>query len=169
MNLLLTNVSPVDGYKTYIKLAVPKGSILKDITINGVKQPTTPAVTDFKIYEAKNFKKPEKLEVEQFSRDNFTYFAFVVTVQSNEKADIEIKYDNGAGKALSTIVDYSLLYIKQPGTKPYKVTTIVDYPEGYVPVNTSADSFGKNFLEQTTTVEKDFKNEIEIRKASVQK
>lgn len=167
--LFLTNTSTVDGYKSYIKLAVPKGSILKEITINGVKQPTTPAVTDFKIYEAKNFKQPDKLEVEQYSRDNFTYFAFVVTVLKNEKAEIEVKYDNGSGKLLSTIVDYSLLYIKQPGTKPYKVTTIVDYPEGYVPVNTSADSYGKNFLETSTLAKYDFQNKIEIRKASVQK
>ena len=167
--LRLTNTSPVDGYKAYVKFAVPKGSILKDVTINGIKQPTTPAVTDFKIYEAKNFKKPEKLEVEQYTKDNFTYFAFIVTVLNNEKADIEINYDNGISKPLSTIVDYSLMYIKQPGTQPYKITTIVDYPEGYIPINTSADSFGKNFLEQTTTVTKDFLSKIEIQKASVQK
>ncbi len=167
--LRLTNTSHIDGYKVYIKFAVPKGSILKEISINGVKQQTTSAVTDFRIYEARNFKKSEKLEVEQYTKDNFTYFAFVTEVLKAEKADIEITYDNGVSKPLSTIVDYSLLYIKQPGTKPYQVTTVVDYPEGYIPVNTSADSFGKNFLEQTTIATKDFQNKIEIQKASVQK
>ena len=167
--LQLTNTSAVDSYKVYIKLAVPKGSVLKQIQINGVKQTTTPAVTDFRIYEAKNFKVPTELEVERFDRENLSFFAFVTTVKNDEKSEIKIKYENGAVKALSTIVDYSLLYIKQPGTKPYKLTTIVDYPEGYVPIHSSADSFGKNFLEKKVIISKDFQTQIEIQKSSVQK
>jgi hypothetical protein len=168
-NLLLTNISPVDTYKTYIQIAVPKGSVLKQITINGVKQTTTPAVTDFKIYEAKNFKPSGKLEVEQYNKDNLTFFAFIATVLPDEKSDIKIDYDNGISKSISTIVNYSLLYIKQPGTKPYKLKTTVDYPEGFIPVNASADAYGKNFLEKEETIKKDFQTQIEIQKASVQK
>lgn len=167
--LHLTNTSAVDSYKAYVKLAVPKGSILKQILINGSKQVLTPAITDFRIYEAKNFKIPTGIEIEQFSKDNLTFFAFVTTVKNDEKSEIKIEYENGAVKPLSTIVDYSLLYIKQPGTKPYNLTTVVDYPEGYVPVHSTADSFGKNFLELNTNINKDFQTQIEIQKSSVQK
>ena len=167
--LTLTNTSSIDGYKVYVKFVVPRGSVLKQILIDNIKKSVIPAVTDFKIYESKTFKLPSGLETEQYTKDNFTYFAFVVTVNKDSKADVEVDYDNGAVKPLSTIADYSLLYIKQPGVRPYSLTTTVDYPEGYLPVNSSADSFGKNFLEQSFTVTKDVRTNIEIQKASVQK
>jgi len=167
--LELINSGDTDGYKVYIKLAVPKGSVLKQIIINDVKQTITPAVTDFRIYEAKNFKAPVGLETEQFDRDNLTYFAFVATVERDNKASIQIIYDNGAFKPLTTVAKYSLQYVKQPGTKPYQLTTTIDYPEGYVSVNSTADSYGKNFLEKSDLIKKDLKTQIEIQKASVQK
>ena len=162
--LTLTNVSPQDSYKTFVRFTVPKGSILRQVLINDVKQTITPAITDFQIYEASNFSPPEGLEVEQSQKDNLTTFAFIVDAKRGEKTKIEIEYDNGAVKALQTIATYSLLYIKQPGTKPYNITASIDYPEGYTPVDTSADSYGKNFLEETKKISKDYILEIELQR-----
>jgi hypothetical protein len=150
-------------------MAVPKGSSVKQILINGVAQTLVPAVTDTKIYESKTFKAPQGLELEQFYKDNSSYFAFITTVPPIAKSVIEVDYDNGATKPLSTIADYTFVYIKQPGTPSYKLTTTIDYPEGYVPVNTKADSYGKNFLEESGTIQTDFKTQIELQKASILK
>ena len=162
--LTITNTSQVDNYRNYITVSTPKGSSLKQITIDGVKQTITPAVTDVKVYEGKNFKKPDGMEVEQYNKDLFTNFAFIADSNKNKKTVIEIEYDNGARKNLSTINTYSLLYIKQPGTSPYKLTATVDYPEDYAPIDTHADSYGKNFLEITEMINKDFTTKIDLQK-----
>jgi hypothetical protein len=90
--------------------------------------------------------------------------AFIVDANKNKKTIIDIEYENGARKTLSTIGTYSFLYIKQPGTLPYKLTTTVDYPEDYTPVDTTADSYGKNFLEVTDSIKKDFATKIDLQK-----
>ena len=167
--LLLTNTGKTDDYKVYVKFAVPSGSSLTQVLINNVKQNTTPAITDFKVYEAKNFKPLVGLETEQYTNGNLTYFAFIATAKLGQTTSIGIDYVNGAGKQLSTIANYSLTYIKQPGTLPYEVTTTFDYPEGYIPVDTQADSYGKNFLEEKNTIIHDFVTKLELQKATVQK
>lgn len=163
-SLVLTNNSPTDNYTSYIQVAVPRGSILKKITVNGVAQRITPSIVDPQVYEAPNFQKPEGLEVEQYIKEGNSYFAFIVIAQLGKKTTIDIEYDNGITKSLSTIIDYSLLFIKQPGTHSYKVTTIVDYPEGYVPVQTKADTYGKNFLTVAATIDRDYLINIKLQK-----
>ncbi|MDO8270086.1 MAG: DUF4012 domain-containing protein [Candidatus Levybacteria bacterium] len=164
LSLLLTNNSPSDDYTTYLQIVTPQGSKLKKITINGVVQSITTAVVDPQVYESPDFIKPEGLEVEQFNKDQFTYFAFIAVGKKGEKTQIVVDYENGATKNLSVIIDYSLLYIKQPGTQPYTVTTSIAYPEDYSPVGTSADSYGKNFLENTVKIEKDYVTNIQLQK-----
>lgn len=166
--LTLNNAGKED-YKVYLQYAVPKGSSLIQLLINNVKQNITPAVTDFKVYEAKNFKAPEGIETEQYTNNNATIIAFVITAKFGQTTDIEIDYQNGSGKNLSTVATYSLAYIKQPGTGPYDLTTTFDYPEGYMPINSKADSYGKNFLEETKIIEEDTLTTLELQKASVQK
>lgn len=167
--LSLMNNSKTDEYKVYLKFVVPAGSVLSQILVNNVKQNTTPAIIDFKVYEAKNFKKPDGLELEQYTSGSLTYFAFIATAKIGKNTEIGIDYINGAGKTLSTIADYVLTYVKQPGTSPYELLTTLDYPEGYLPIDTKADSYGKNFLESKVVVDHDFQTNVEIQKSSVQK
>ena len=161
--LNLTNNSPTDDYTVYLQFVVPQQSTVKQITIDGIKQQLTSAIVDPQVYEAKDFIKPEGLEVEQNSRDGFTHIAFIAVAKKEKKTVVRVDYENGAGKNLSTIIDYSLLSIKQPGTNPYKLTTTIDYPEGYTPVATAADTFGKNFLEKTTTIRKDIMTNVTLQ------
>lgn len=153
--LQLANNSPTDNYTTYITFAAPARSALKQIVINGVKQQIVPAVTDPVIYEAPDFQKPEGLETEQYQRDTYSFFAFTVVAKKGEKTTIDVEYENGAAKSLPSIIEYSLLHVKQPGTNPYDLTTTLNYPESYVPVKSKAKSYGKNFMENTMRVEKD--------------
>jgi hypothetical protein len=164
VDMVVKNSSKNDDYKSYITIVTPKGSTLTSISINGVKQIITPAVTDPKIYEAKNFKIPTGLEVEQFDNNNLTHFAFITVTKKSTTNTIEVNYNNGAAKQLSTIVDYSFYYVKQPGTDPYTLTSTIDYPDGYMPENTTADSYGKNFLEGNTTINKDYEAHVELQK-----
>lgn len=161
--LNLTNNSPTNDYTVYLQIAVPKLSTVKQITIDGVRQQLISAIVDPQVYEAKDFIKPEGLEVEVYSKNNFTQIAFIAVAKIGKKTAIEVEYENGAGKNLSSIVNYSLMTIKQPGTNPYKLTTTIDYPEGYTPIATAADMFGKNFLEKATTIRKDFITNVTLQ------
>lgn len=169
LRVYFTNSSEKDNYKTYMQIVVPKGSKINKIKIDNKEQAIVPAVTDPKIYEAKNFKAPTQLEVEQYNTATNTVFAFITTVATKSKSTIDITYDNGAKIPLSTISSYSLKYIKQPGTSPYKVTATLYYPQNYSPVDTNADSYGKNYLTQEKTITNDFDVDIELREKTIQK
>ncbi len=162
--LSITNTSPNEDYKAYFTFSVPKRSRLKQITVNGQRQNIVPAVTDFVIYEAQGFTPPVGLEVEQFERGPLSHIAFTATLSKNLKSEIIVEYENGATKQLSSITSYSLLVIKQPGTKPYNVTTSFTYPEDFSPQNANADTYGNNFLEKTETIAKDYLLEFKMQR-----
>src|SRR5207249_1835453 len=50
---------PGGDYKNYLRLIVPLGSQLESISIDGVVQTITPAVTDPFLFEGKNFSPPK--------------------------------------------------------------------------------------------------------------
>ncbi len=162
--LTLSNSSPSDDYKTYTNFVVPKGSTLKSITIDGVKQTIVAAITDPALYEAPDFSPPTGLEVEQYPQGNFVYIAFVTTIKKNSQAVITVEYENGIKKQLSSITNYSLLVIKQPGTKAHNITTSFTYPEDFVPKDSAADNYGNNFLEKNGQMDKDYLMEFKLQK-----
>jgi hypothetical protein len=65
---------------------------------------------------------------------------------------------------LSSITNYSLLVIKQPGTKPYNITTSFTYPEDFSPIDSTADNYGNNFLEKNGLIDKDYLMEFRLQK-----
>lgn len=154
--ITFTNTSPNEDYRVYLTTAVPRGSSLRQVTIDGVKQNAIPAVTDPAIFEADGFVAPAGLETEQYERDNLTFISFVATAKRNAKTVVSLDYNNGAAKQLSSLTDYSLLVIKQPGTNSHNVTTSFTYPEDYTPIEANADTYGNNFLEKNTKIDKDY-------------
>lgn len=162
--LKLTN-NFTEQYKPYIKVYVPRKSKLESITINGVKQNKIPAITDTKIYEAKTFKPTGgQFEVEESEEYGFTFFAFITTVPPKEEQTIELLYSNGAATPLKAINPYSFLFLKQPGTAPYVLTSSVLFPENYKPLNAKALSFGKNFLRFEDTIVTDKEYSISLQR-----
>lgn len=153
--LTIENSSKDDDYTSYIQLVVPSKSYIKKILFDGVEQKLTNAVIDPVVYEAKNFIKPDELEVEQYEKDNRTIIAFIAKMAKGKNSTITVEYENGSYKPLTPSVKYSLLILKQPGIKPYDFTTTISYPEGYTPTNTAADKYGNNFLEKNLKVVKD--------------
>lgn len=162
--LRLTNSSKIDDYKTYLTFVVPGQSTVKKITINGVDQVLTPAVTDPQVFDQPSFVPPNGLEVEQYSKDELTHISFVTTVPKNKKIDISVEYNNGSRKNLSSITKYSFYLYKQPGVEPYHLMASFDYPEGYTPIGISADSYGSNFLEKGYTIDNDLLTEFQLQK-----
>jgi len=138
------------------------GSIIKSVKIDGVEKRTTPAITDYKIYEGKKFEEPLDLELENIVDYNKQIFGFIINIPKNKSQTIEIEYINGVERKFTTLIDYSLFYLKQPGTEQYPVKTIIYYPEGYVPQNIdNISSFGKNILVLKDNLKGD--KEIKVR------
>lgn len=109
---------PGGDYKVYIRLILPKNSNLSEINIDGVKQDIVPAVTDFSVYEDKNFTAPKGLEVDQYQEDGKSIFGFLTTVPSQKLQKIGVLYTN-PDKIMLPASFYELSLFKQPGVNSY--------------------------------------------------
>lgn len=122
-----------EDYKSYIRIITPKDSSLSQIKIDGKTQKIIDAITDYRIYERKNFSAPEGLEVDNLFEGGLQTFGFVVNVPKKSTRIINVIYENSQTIPSSSIVEYSLLLIKQPGTLTYPFTLTIDYGEEYSP------------------------------------
>lgn len=160
VTLTLTNKGdkPVD-YKVYIRVVTPIGSTLSSIKIGGQEQKVVQAVTDYRDYEKKGFKPPVGLEVDNLIEGNHQTFGFITTVPKGEGLLIEVSYRNGVTSNFSNILDYSLLYIKQPGTNDYPLKIRFQYPEDFVPQGVENASFEKEMIviDKRIKTDKEFK------------
>jgi hypothetical protein len=120
-------------YKTYLRFVAPVGSKLTKIAIDGQNQSIVSAVTDFNVYEARTFKQPAGLEVNQNTEADYQVFGFLATVPPGAKQQIDVTYENGTSKSNGAKVSYSLLFIKQPGTKTFPFSLNLAYGEEYSP------------------------------------
>lgn len=125
---------PGGDYKNYLRFILPFGANLKEIKIDGVLQKTTPAVTDFTVYEAKNFVPPKELEVEKTIENGKTIYGFLVLVPTEALKTIAISYDFPQ-KILPTLeaFSYNLIVFKQPGTDKDSFSLALSYPEEFKP------------------------------------
>ncbi len=148
----LTKEWPGGGYKNYLRFILPKNAVLSQVSFDGVTQKTTPAITDFSIYESKNFIPPTELEVELSSQEGFpagkqgkTIYGFLVEVPVGLSKTIEITYsfDPPISLALSSFV-YDLIYFKQPGTEEYPFEFSLSYPPNYRVENLSSEFQNNN-------------------------
>lgn len=162
--LKLQNNSTTDDYTAYLQFVAPKNSRLTYIDIDGKRQKTTPAVVEPKAYEARNFKAPTDLEVEEAQRNNLTYFSFIIKAPKGKLSTIQVSYDNGASKGLAGKDKYSLLTIKQPGTEAYAFHATVFYPDNYSLSDSSANSYGKNYATFNVDLRTDNEFELRLRK-----
>ena len=123
---------PGGDYKSYTRFILPKGSVLNGVIIDGVSQKIVKAVTDFLVYEAKNFIPPDGLEVEQTEEDNRTIYGFLIMVRSGKLKKIEIDYSlPWKVEPNASLVSYDLRVFKQPGTEEYPFDFIFSYPSAF--------------------------------------
>lgn len=120
---------PGGDYKAYLRIIVPQGSSLISINIDGAKQKITNAITDFLVYEKKNFRPPAGLEVEKYDEKGKTIFGFLVIVPSKKSKKIVFNYTLPRRIPVrSPLSVYSLRLFKQPGTESYPFDFILSYP-----------------------------------------
>ena len=132
INLSFTNTGDKD-YTAYLRVITPQNSTLESVLQNGKLEKIVPAVTDPKLYENKTFKPPTGLEVDTTPYNTYTTFGFITTVAKNSNKTISISYKNGIKIIPSPTLSYSLFYIKQPGTLPYKLNLSVPIPKDMTP------------------------------------
>lgn len=158
LSILNTKLSSQD-YLFYARFISPPQSELQDIFLDGKKQTITPAITDFNIYESKNFKPPVGLEVDS-QGDGMQALGFVTTTKKQTDQKIEVTYKNGAEipKNLS-LFTYSLFVVKQPGTEDYPFVLRFHYPQGYAPQEVENATLAENMIviEDTLTQDKEYK------------
>lgn len=120
-----------EDYKTYLRIIVPNSSELSSIVINNKIQEIVPAVTDFKIYERKSFEPPSGLEVDEEIKNDKRVIGFIVNVPKRGKLQVKIKTANSNIIPNNGSFNYSLLYIKQPGTDEYPLTVSLQTDGSY--------------------------------------
>jgi len=152
---LTSTKSSAPSYKTYVRFVAPLGSVLKTITIDGIKQTPTSAITDYKIYEGKRFVAPKGLEVDTARVDDLVSFGFITTVAPGATQKIEVEYDNGITNNISGLFTYSLFFIKQPGTAPFPMTARLHYSEEYTPQKVENATLNKNVITIQESVDSD--------------
>lgn len=147
------NVWPGGEYKNYVRIVLPLGTKLAGISLDGTEQKIVKAVINPRLYEAKNFKPPVGLEVEEVQEEGKTLFGFLTIVPTGALQKIEITYTLSQNVPLtqSTFI-YDLWVFKQPGTDddPYSFT--LRYPEDMFtvinPAKNVEQSSGRVFLKE---------------------
>ena len=124
------------NYKNYLRIVLPSNTTITEILINDTPQVLIDAVMDPLIYEAKDFKPPNGLEIEKVSQDNKTIYGFIVNVPIGDIAKIKIKYTLAGNVSRLDAFSYNLKLFKQPGIDeiPYSFSFI--YPNSFNVIST---------------------------------
>ena len=115
-------------YKNYLRIILPLNTIISEISINGIVQTLVDAVTDPLIYEAKNFKPPNGLEIEKINQDNKAVYGFIVKVPVGEITKIKIKYALAGNVSGLDAFSYNLKLFKQPGIDSLPYSFSLEFP-----------------------------------------
>ena len=125
-----------------------RNATLIQVAIDGNPLEPVPAETDARVYQGRNFRAPQGLEVETTEVEGRRVFGFLVTVPTGEQKTVQLTYQLAQTITPSDqTLSYDLRVLKQPGTDndPYSLT--LRYPQGYRPVALSG-----GLLEQGNSV-----------------
>lgn len=130
-------------YRNYIRFYTPQGSVLKKIKINGLDKELTAAITDPLVYEDKDFKASDRLEVESSNQSGKSVFGFFLSIPQNSTSTISISYESPKIESLSSLSNfsYNLVFFKQPGVEPYPYDFSISAPPIF---KASKSTFGGN-------------------------
>ncbi|MDP2649913.1 MAG: DUF4012 domain-containing protein [bacterium] len=138
---------PGGDYKNYLRFILPLGSKIKSVVIDGDEQQTTKAITDFKVYEAKNFQPPKELEVEESVEEGKSIFGFLVMIPQKSSKKISVIYTVPTNNFMDMpYFNYSLKVFKQPGTEDDPYSFFLKYPENIRPYSFSEGLSNSNNL-----------------------
>jgi hypothetical protein len=148
---------PGGPYRNYLRLMLPQGSQITSILIGKMKQSIIPAITNPLVYESKNFKQPNGLEVEEYTEQGKSIFGFIVNVPTKSTVTVTFSYSLPNKVNLNSLsFNYNFQFFKQPGTDPYAVSLSLNIPNSFSFV--SSANFQKNgkTITYDTLAETDF-------------
>lgn len=123
-------------YKNYLRVFVPKGATLENVAIDGKSMSIVDALTDPVIYQKKQFRPPEGLEIETLEEEGKRGFGLLLTVPSGSRKTIALTYQLAKRIALSQpTFSYDLRLLKQPGTNHDPVVFTLLFPKSFRAVN----------------------------------
>lgn len=119
-------------YKNYMRVLLPKDTILTGIAFDGKAQATRSAILDPMLYESKGFKAPSELEVEQTQESGKTLYGFLVTIPAGTSKTVDITYEHMQKINIGNpVLHYSLYLYKQPGTATEPIYFSFNFPLEY--------------------------------------
>lgn len=130
-----------ENYKTYLRVILPQNTRLSEISIDDVSRKIVGAVMDPLIYEAKKFRAPQGIEVEEAIGEGKAIFGFVVDVPPEKIVKVKLKYalERISGLALFS---YNLKLFKQPGIGSIPYSLSLSYPD-FLNIIKSPDKINK--------------------------
>lgn len=155
ITLTLENKSPKDDYLAYMRFGLPYKSNVTGISINSTDQQISEAITDFKVYENAKFSPPPGIELDNSFIYDRQFFGFVHSIPKGSKETLKISFESGLLPRFTSVMDYSLLYQKQPGTPTYPFTFTLKYPNRYKAEADTITSFGDSSATFSKTISQD--------------
>ena len=120
---------PGGNYENYLRFILPLNANLDKVRIDGKEIPTTSAITNPAIYEAKDFNPPEELEVENSIQHGKRVIGFITNIPQGKMRKISITYSLPEITFDEGRLNYNLLFYKQPGTEDTSITVRLNYPD----------------------------------------
>lgn len=114
--------------KGYLRILLPVGAQITNVSLNNVPQSRFPAVIDPKVYEAKHFKAQKGVEIEHTQEGGREVYGFYIA-PSQPIYTIAISYGLSQKLDLSQLTSqYDAYLFKQPGTTDDLYTFALNYP-----------------------------------------
>ena len=150
LTLLNTGKNP-ENYRAFVRFITPKSSTLEGVDIDNAEQKIVPAITDPTIFETRNYNPPQGLEVEEKEESEYKTFGFVVNVPKDKTQTITILYTNGVEQKPQNTINYSLMFVKQPGTTEYPFKYTLRFPNTMTPQNAKSTFAGEVVTSEVVT------------------
>lgn len=131
VSIAYKNDSESENYKNYLRLILPEDATITRISFDNVAQGIITPITDPKIYEAPNFRKPDGLEVEEVYDFDKKIVGFLVEVPKNKIKTISVTYELSQRLSPEPKISYSLKIFKQPGTSDIPFDFSIYFPKDY--------------------------------------
>ncbi len=119
------------NYKNYLRIILPSNITIKELSFDNVLQQMAPAVTDPAVFEAKGFKPPTGVEIDQKDDGSKTIVGFLVNIPPSSIKSISLTYEQKESLILGDTISYGLSYIKQPGTSEFPFDLSFYFPQDY--------------------------------------
>jgi len=136
------------AYKNYLRIIIPEGSEISEIKINDVVLETRTAIKTPNVYEARNFREPEELELDEYNQNGKTIFGFYHEIGAEAVEEVQITYTLAKKVDVDSHFSYSLKIFKQPSMDfPYEFSF---FPPEEFKITSGNKNYEKEILKDET-------------------